>query len=64
LKATRVVAAAVLVGSEFQSQIFRGKKEYFLSSLLLDGTWKADACFWWYKSFFFANSNIFVVCFK
>jgi hypothetical protein len=31
LKATSVVAAAVFVGSEFQSRIVRGKKEYFLS---------------------------------
>jgi hypothetical protein len=37
LKATSVVAAAVFVGSEFQSRIVRGKKEYFLLSLLLDG---------------------------
>jgi hypothetical protein len=27
---TNIVAAAVFVGSEFQSRIVRGKKEYFL----------------------------------
>jgi hypothetical protein len=110
LKATSVVTAAVFVGSEFQSWIVRGKKEYghtlesvqsakYLGCLISSElrwtkhinsifgkanktlvfqrrnlnigstTVKQNAyhvsggSFWWYKSFLFANSDIFVVCF-